>query len=583
MRLILFAFLIIPFTGRAQTYSDFISRAQNAIQKKDYKLSASIYDSAFARYKPNSGDLYNASCVNSLSGQLSKATQLLTKAFEKGYKLFDWMYYDKDLSAIRYEPAYLALEKKYRPDSVVFLFDILRQLGSSDDVRICDRRISLTESAISDYSFADINYRLGFELKLIGDSLIDFSNKTLEICQSRFDDDMEDYNSLQRMSLAELVIAECWGKLELVNIKLAALDFYQGSSRKNNLTRVVLDNVNLNGTVRLHAGGDEFICRNSVFNINVPRDVEYRWGLAWNLDYKQSQVLNTTFNSVQKDGPLYPFDFDFSEQQQLKIADSKFNYSTRLLGNITDVLVIRDNSFPRYVDIMRLKLPDFDCYIPFSQIRDSERVAFTYIENKYAIVGDSAEEYTTGMFYESLTALYKRLYDHYRARADVASANDVYVLMKDLEILHLKSIEHRTTEETLRLRLNQLMGFYTDHATSPGKAIIISFYIVLAFALFYCFFPSDWDRTSKAQVVSDFRTFIEKNEHGYIMPFLKMMRGLLISLLNAVALSMNAFITLGFGNIPTTGSARYVCILQGLVGWFLLSLFTVALLNQVLL
>jgi len=38
----------------------------------------------------------------------------------------------------------------------------------------------------------------------------------------------------------------------------------------------------------------------------------------------------------------------------------------------------------------------------------------------------------------------------------------------------------------------------------------------------------------------------------------------------------------GFGTIPTRGLARYVCIIQGFIGWFLLSIFTVALINQVL-
>jgi hypothetical protein len=37
---------------------------------------------------------------------------------------------------------------------------------------------------------------------------------------------------------------------------------------------------------------------------------------------------------------------------------------------------------------------------------------------------------------------------------------------------------------------------------------------------------------------------------------------------------------LGFGNIPTKGVARYICIIQGFIGWFLLSIFTVALINQ---
>jgi len=113
--------------------------------------------------------------------------------------------------------------------------------------------------------------------------------------------------------------------------------------------------------------------------------------------------------------------------------------------------------------------------------------------------GDSVKDFSDAATFDGLTGLYKRLYDYYRARADISSANSVYVILKELEITHLKSMEHRTTEETIRLRLNQLMGFYTNHATSPGKALIISFYIILAFGIFYCFFPSDWDKTARVR------------------------------------------------------------------------------------
>ena len=62
-----------------------------------------------------------------------------------------------------------------------------------------------------------------------------------------------------------------------------------------------------------------------------------------------------------------------------------------------------------------------------------------------------------------------------------------------------------------------------------------------------------------------------------------MVLGLLgISLINAITLSLNSFTTLGFGTIPTKGVARYLCIIEGFLGWFLLSIFTVALINQVL-
>jgi hypothetical protein len=120
------------------------------------------------------------------------------------------------------------------------------------------------------------------------------------------------------------------------------------------------------------------------------------------------------------------------------------------------------------------------------------------------------------------------------------------------------------------------------YGTDPARAILISIYIVVLFGIFFFFFPSDWDTTSKAALLSNYRDFIEKNEKGYWKPFLALSKGFFISLVNAITLSLNAFITLGFGNIPTHGVARYFCVLEGFIGWFLLSIFTVALINQTL-
>lgn len=80
----------------------------------------------------------------------------------------------------------------------------------------------------------------------------------------------------------------------------------------------------------------------------------------------------------------------------------------------------------------------------------------------------------------------------------------------------------------------------------------------------------------------DYKNFVEKNEKGYFKPFMKLSYGFGKSLFNAMTLSFNSFVTLGFGSIPTSGLARYVCILQGFIGWFLLSIITASLINQVL-
>jgi hypothetical protein len=57
---------------------------------------------------------------------------------------------------------------------------------------------------------------------------------------------------------------------------------------------------------------------------------------------------------------------------------------------------------------------------------------------------------------------------------------------------------------------------------------------------------------------------------------------LAIHLLDAFTNSLNAFTQLGFGEIPFQGMAKYMAVLEGFVGWFLLSIFSVALISQII-
>lgn len=66
----------------------------------------------------------------------------------------------------------------------------------------------------------------------------------------------------------------------------------------------------------------------------------------------------------------------------------------------------------------------------------------------------------------------------------------------------------------------------------------------------------------------------------YFLLFL--VSGLFVRILNALALSLNVFVTLGYGEISASGTMRYLAVLEGLLGWFLLSIFSVSLIGQVL-
>jgi Ion channel len=85
----------------------------------------------------------------------------------------------------------------------------------------------------------------------------------------------------------------------------------------------------------------------------------------------------------------------------------------------------------------------------------------------------------------------------------------------------------------------------------------------------------DWNKLDKA---GRFRasTIVTLNFLGFLL------WGLIMRLVNSFTLSLNAFVTLGYGEIEAKGIARYFCVIEGLVGWFLLSIFSVSLISQIL-
>jgi hypothetical protein len=257
--------------------------------------------------------------------------------------------------------------------------------------------------------------------------------------------------------------------------------------------------------------------------------------------------------------------------------------------------------------------------------------------------------------------------DFYKSQHNRYWGNLVFLEMKNLETKRLQHLyeNDKTFGNYFQLKVNQFIKVFSDYGTKPSKAIVISIYVILLFAIFYLFFPNSWDEKNKHRIMNrmlffakyfrqkegmkevfedehrpqimayeDFKGFISdsKNEippyfitlskpiyafsvanfkiRSKILSKADILKGkwselprrrkavtsiimafwllgillydLFVKFFNALMLSINTFSTLGFGEIPIKGLPRYLAIMQGFLGWFMLSIFSVSLISQLL-
>lgn len=271
------------------------------------------------------------------------------------------------------------------------------------------------------------------------------------------------------------------------------------------------------------------------------------------------------------------------------------------------------------------------------------------------------------ILYNELISVYKKFHIMYRTRGDMESANDCYIAMKDIETNRLALVfkKEGSLDAFIHFQLNRFLKFFCFYGTSPIRAVIISMWTVLFFAIIYFFFYSEWDKInrtflmnklknlveyfqsnktladyyknkqkSKYQSYNEFRNFLKESRKKvpffvntlgkplylfsitrykfvlFLYKKIDLLKGCwtelsfirkffigiitffsiiifivyiaIVRLINSLFLSLNTFSTLGFGHIPVTGISRYLAILEGFLGWFLLSIFSVSLINQIL-
>lgn len=562
--------------GQMSKFDSILVEAGYLYELKEYKKASLLLDQAFLlNQKSNRISNYFAARIYSLTNDIDKSIKYLERALSTDRFNPNFFLYDEHFDNIRKDRRVKELEHKIKDGGIDF-FDIINDLQLKDEVVYINKKIFLGwemgynisgragiySMGLADYSYKDL-------LERAGRKDFNFENKKLIISQSDFG--KSPYSPLSFLKLKELTITRCTGTAIHINrCEIESFNYgKQGLSSRNEVISLSLKNSKINSI---------YISNNSLASLYVDSIDVKKLELYIGVGSSLSEV--NISNSIIGDGQnpvllkMYP--------EYASITNNIFESSVSFLSSeFSKNVEIESNKFKGHLDISNSIFPEFHFYLPYRQLSQGLYINNTDSTKNYYTSRDNLED---EKLFEQLLNSYQYLFNNYRQRGELKSANLAYVAIKNLNLDRQKYTYEREGgfRNLFRLRLAQIMKFYTNHGTDPSLAMLISFYIILIFAVFYFFFPSEWDTTSKARLLSNFKDFRQKNEKGYIKPFFVMFGGFAISLINALTLSLNSFVTLGFGTIPTKGLARYVCIIQGFIGWFLLSIFTVALINQVL-
>ena len=419
-------------------------------------------------------------------------------------------------------------------------------------------------------------------------SKINFKNLTLNGCS--FDNQNIDRCNFETLILEENRIAN---SVELTGIKTSSLEIkgntigYEMYMDKDSVLAgdTFIENNTINTGEMVISGtyfnGSVTVGNNQVSGILIENS---------NFDFPQFGEFNNYKLTENASSDLYLTANQFRGDSTSKVYFNKGNYLN---------LDLRDNYFGVNVYFIENKAEErffmvnnqFDGHVSFEKFLFSETWNELYWHQlagyklKFADYGGKTkEELEDEVRFSNLVNIYKGLHTIFLSRGDIVSANACYSEMKQLQGRKLRSVflSDRTFGNFLRWQLNRLLKIYTNHGTDPALAVVMSFFVILLFAMLYLFFPSEWDTESTNRLLISYEQFLQRKKKANVAPLLVVFGSILLTLINSLTLSINSFVTLGFGSIPTKGFARYLCIIEGFIGWFLLSIFTVALINQVL-
>lgn len=419
-------------------------------------------------------------------------------------------------------------------------------------------------------------------------------------------------------------------------------------------------------------------CKSFTGNLNV-KDSKFKDFSVTESNFKnlpEDKFLLNFYNSEIQNMILYKSTFNSgsinlngSQVENITVVQCSLFRTNFSATNFLKTVAFKQSSIEKQMGLQDISLPP-NTNFSFENIKGFKVAILTTSGDsvQYQYSGVSNDELADFYLFNDLLAIYNELYQLYKIRGDLESANAAYVEMKEVQTRHLKFLYEKRPglKEFLSWKLNVFLKFFCDYGTNPVKSIILSIYTISIFALFYFLFPSETDNLKKGRLFSKIRilnsyfqsgeklqekanekhkseikqlenfkaqlestrvnapsifsfitkpfynssilyyklslwllnkfTFIGTKPWPQLKPFQKFVTGMMLSfgflifvlwgvvmrLVNAALLSLNSFITLGYGEIEAKGISRYLAVVEGAVGWFLLSIFSVSLISQIL-
>jgi hypothetical protein len=279
------------------------------------------------------------------------------------------------------------------------------------------------------------------------------------------------------------------------------------------------------------------------------------------------------------------------------------------------MLNIRENHFDDHFVINSCKFPTDNFFFPFQQVENRissarEQGEAIAIKDRIVDINSISTQNTSEL--PLLSEALSRLYVSYKISGDNAGANKTFFLQKRLDLIYMKATlnRHFSTATFFGYYSNRFIRWYSDYGTNIVKCVIRTIELIILFGLIYfidtytskCRIPvhylrigiqfciiSSRLRAYIARVMrrvwlreKHYRTSTELILHRRWMIIYSFSYYLFYNICHALLLSLNAFLTLGYGELTASSRLRFIYVIEGVLGWLLITFLTACILAETL-